>query len=232
MSNNIKLPVVLRVVIVAVFYICILGIVHGFASISYRPVVLLWPLVAVYDVCRILISIADWTPELVHKGLGALVLVAVWFVLSIFAAGRISLIRMMGIVLGLIFIYSAVPKILEVEYFARAVRNYRILPVWSHNIVALWMPWMELIAGFCLVFKVWERGGATLILGMMVIFLIAVISAVLRGLDIDCGCFGRTASQLARAQKVGYQKIAENLAMTVTAILILLPVNLYTRSKR
>jgi hypothetical protein len=73
------------------------------------------------------------------------------------------------------------------------------------------------------VFKVWERGGATLILGMMVIFLVAVISAVLRGLDIDCGCFGRTAVQVAKAHQVGLQKIAENLAMTVTAILILLP---------
>ena len=70
--------------------------------------------------------------------MGALALVAICFVLTIFAAGRISLIRLLGIVLGVLFIYSAIPKILEVEYFARAVRNYRILPVWSHNIVALW----------------------------------------------------------------------------------------------
>ncbi len=232
MSNNLKLPVILRVVIVAVFYISILGIVHGFASISYRPVVLLWPLVAVFEMFRLMGSIAHWTPDLVHQYFGALVLVAIGFSMAVFVAGRINLIRLLGIILGLLFIYSAVPKILDVEYFARAVRNYRILPVWSHNIVALWMPWMELIAGFCLVFKVWVRGGATLILGMMVIFLIAVISAVLRGLDIDCGCFGRTVSQLARAQKVGLYKIAENLAMTVTAVLILLPLNLRTRSKR
>jgi len=223
MSHNAKLPLSLRIVIVAAFYVCVLGMVYGFASISYRPVVLLWPLVALYDMCRILFSIASWNPELVHKGLGAMVLVIIWVVLAIFAAGRISLIRLLSIILGLLFIYSSIPKILEVEYFARAIRNYRMLPVWSHNIVALWMPWMELIAGCCLVFKVWERGGATLILGMMVIFLIAVISAVLRGLDIDCGCFGRTAAQVAKAHQVGLQKIAENLAMTITAILILLP---------
>jgi putative oxidoreductase len=227
MNLNAKLPLSLRIVVVAAFYVCILGMVYGFASISYRPVVLLWPLVALYDMCRILFSIASWNPELVHKELGAMVLVVIWFVLAVFATGRISLIRMLSIILGLIFIYSAIPKILEVDYFARAVRNYRMLPVWSHNSMALWMPWMELIAGCCLVFKVWERGGATLILGMMVIFLIAVVSAVLRGLDIDCGCFGRTTAQVAKAHQVGLQKIAENLTMTIAAILILLP----TRSR-
>ena len=217
----------MRIVIAAVMYFCILGIVYGFATVSYRPVVVLWPLVALFEMFGLLGSIAHWTPDLVHQYFGVLVLVAIGFSMAFFVAGRINLIRLLGVILGLLFIYSAVPKILEVEYFARAVRNYRILPVWSHNIVAIWMPWMELIAGCCLVFKVWERGGATLILGMMVVFLIAVISAVLRGLDIDCGCFGRTAVQVAKAHQVGLQKIAENLAMTVTAILILLP----TRSR-
>ena len=63
MRNNVKTPLLLRVIIVAAGYICILGIVYGFASISYRSVVLLWPLVAVYDLCRIIASVTSWNPE-------------------------------------------------------------------------------------------------------------------------------------------------------------------------
>ena len=223
MNQKTPTPAALRVVIFLIIYIAMIVFVYGYTDLLERPLLLLWPLVAVVDVVRFLISIAHWSNETITNGIGAVLLV--YFAVSMvrFLLGRVRLVNLLGIALGLIFIYAAAPKILEVENFARDIRNYRILPAWSYNLLALWLPWIELVAGLCLIFNVWKKGGIIVIMGLLVVFLAAVISAVIRGLDIDCGCFGNTARELARAHRIGMQKIFENLAMFVIAILLLLP---------
>jgi uncharacterized membrane protein YphA (DoxX/SURF4 family) len=77
---------------------------------------------------------------------------------------------------------------------------------------------MELICGMCLVFGMLHRGAGLLLFGLLVVFTVAVVSALVRGLDISCGCF----TQDPAAAKVGWLKIVENLGLIGLSLLVML----------
>jgi len=93
------------------------------------------------------------------------------------------------IVLGGVFIYASLDKISHPELFAEAVYNYQLSPEVAVNIVALWLPWLELLSGGLLVLGVWVRGSSLILSGLMIVFLAALGINLGRGLDIHCGCF-------------------------------------------
>jgi uncharacterized membrane protein YphA (DoxX/SURF4 family) len=93
------------------------------------------------------------------------------------------------IVLGGVFIYASLDKIRNPELFAEAVYNYQLSPEVAVNLVALWLPWLELLSGGLLLLGVWVRGSTLILSGLMVVFLTALGINLARGLDIHCGCF-------------------------------------------
>src|SRR5438128_2417845 len=102
--------------------------------------------------------------------------------------------------LGAIFVAAAIPKIADPRSFAHMIYNYKLLPASLGNLAALWMPWVELLAGLALILGVWRRG-ATLLVGLLlVVFIGAIAINLARGHAIDCGCFdvrdaGKTEAQ-------------------------------------
>jgi putative oxidoreductase len=100
------------------------------------------------------------------------------------------------LILGVVFIYASLSKIQNPGEFAQAIYNYRMVPESLINIMAIVLPWMELICGILIIIGVFVRGSALLIGLMLAVFIIALSSALIRGLDISCGCFtlegGRT----------------------------------------
>jgi uncharacterized membrane protein YphA (DoxX/SURF4 family) len=95
---------------------------------------------------------------------------------------------------GLVFIYASIEKISSPAYFAGTIQNYQIIPDSMLNIVAITLPWLELVCGVLLLAGVWHRSAAFIISLLMIVFIIAILSAILRGLDIECGCFGSGTS--------------------------------------
>ena len=93
------------------------------------------------------------------------------------------------LVLGFVFIYASVDKIAHPAEFAQSIYNYRMMPHATINLMAILMPWLELICGVLLAIGVLWRGSALLIGFMLLVFIIAISTALLRGLDISCGCF-------------------------------------------
>lgn len=93
------------------------------------------------------------------------------------------------IVLGGVFIYASLDKIRHPELFAEAVYNYQLSPEVAVNLVALWLPWLELFSGVLLVLGVWVQGSSLILSGLMMLFLAALGINLARGLDIHCGCF-------------------------------------------
>lgn len=93
------------------------------------------------------------------------------------------------LLLGFVFIYAAIDKIAHPAEFAQAIYNYRMLPHWTINFMALVMPWLELFCGILIAAGVFFRGSAFMIGVMLGVFIIAISSALARGLDISCGCF-------------------------------------------
>lgn len=128
-----------------------------------------------------------------------------------------AVVRLAGIAIGVVFITAALGKIGDLGAFAAQVHNYRLAPVWSENLIAMTLPWVELLAGLGLVLGVRPRAGAVVLLALIAVFTVAVGSAWARGLDFECGCFGK-----ASAATVGARKVAENLGYTLLAAIAVL----------
>lgn len=94
------------------------------------------------------------------------------------------------LLVGGVFIYASIDKILHPAAFAKQVFNYQILPVAASNLLAVVLPWMELFAGLALAVGVLRAESALLLTSLLLTFMLAISGALLRGLDIDCGCFG------------------------------------------
>jgi len=93
------------------------------------------------------------------------------------------------IALGAVFIYAALLKIADPVAFAGSVAAYRILPYFGSYLIAAALPFVELTCGVLLVLGYRVRSGALIIGALNLVFIVALGSAIARGLDIDCGCF-------------------------------------------
>jgi uncharacterized membrane protein YphA (DoxX/SURF4 family) len=122
------------------------------------------------------------------------------------------------VVLGVLFIVASANKVSDPTAFAVSIEGYKLLPHNAALVAATVLPWMELISGVLLVLGVFHRGAGLLLFGLLVVFTIAVVSALVRGLDISCGCF----TQDPNAAKIGWQKILENLGLICLSVLVTL----------
>ncbi|MEE9122703.1 MAG: MauE/DoxX family redox-associated membrane protein [Syntrophobacteria bacterium] len=93
------------------------------------------------------------------------------------------------VVLGCVFIYASLDKIRHPDLFAEAVYNYQLLPEVAVNLVAVCLPWLELLSGVLLILGLWVRGSVLVLSGLLLVFLGALGINLARGLDIHCGCF-------------------------------------------
>jgi len=93
------------------------------------------------------------------------------------------------IALGLLFVAAALPKLVDPPSFAHMIYNYRLVPGALVNLMALVMPWLELLAGLGLILGLWTRTSAGLVGALLLVFLAAISLNLARGNAIDCGCF-------------------------------------------
>ncbi|MCX7830792.1 MAG: hypothetical protein N2445_07020 [Acidobacteria bacterium] len=101
------------------------------------------------------------------------------------------------IVLGGTFILAAIPKILDPKGFALDITHYDFFPKIAVNLIAITVPWIELFIAFSIIFAVAQKGGVLLLNLMLIAFLVLLGQAWIRGLDIDCGCFGHSGAREA-----------------------------------
>lgn len=94
------------------------------------------------------------------------------------------------IVTGGLFLYAASTKLPDMATFAGEVANYRLLPATVVPFVAALVVGVELVAGVALVLGVFARSAAVAISGLLVVFILGLSQALLRGIDLKCGCFG------------------------------------------
>ena len=121
-------------------------------------------------------------------------------------------------VLGLTFIYSALPKIIDPAGFAHMIWNYRILPGILINPLAILLPWVELLSGVSLLAGFLRKGAALLLAGMLIVFMAAIAADLARGIPIDCGCFSvggaaKTPAELFADMKLDLLRDAGLLAL-------------------
>jgi uncharacterized membrane protein YphA (DoxX/SURF4 family) len=119
------------------------------------------------------------------------------------------------IVLGGLFVYAGIVKVLAPLDFAQNIRNYDLVGQSLSFIAAIVLPWLEILAGAFLIAGIWQRGAALVISGLLAFFIALTIVTMIRGLGVDCGCFG------AIDRKAGLSVVLEDLAMLYLGLCIL-----------
>jgi len=97
-----------------------------------------------------------------------------------------------------VFIYAGLDKIRDPLQFADSIAAFAILPAVFINLLALGLPPFEIACGFLLLGPWTRRVGALAVAVISVVFFTALASALLRGLTLDCGCFGTGAPSRPR----------------------------------
>ena len=131
-----------------------------------------------------------------------------------------------GLVLGAVFVYASLDKIGKPLDFARILYHYQVIgpsatiPPFVPNLVAVTLPWVELVAGLLLVAGVLRREAAGVVGVLLVVFLAAVGSALYRGINIEnCGCF----TVGAEGRRAGAELVVSDLALLAGAAFLLRP---------
>jgi len=93
------------------------------------------------------------------------------------------------LVLAAVFVYAGAVKMQDVVAFAGHVAAYQILPYALNYLVAATLPYVEFLAGIMLLLNARVRPALVAVGGMTLLFMAALVSVLLRGLEIDCGCF-------------------------------------------
>jgi putative oxidoreductase len=107
--------------------------------------------------------------------------------------------RVIRIGLGLVFMYAGILKIVDPVAFAGSVAAYKIMPYAMNYLIAAVLPWVEVTCGLLLVIGYRVRAASCIVMNL--VFIAALGSTIVRGLNVDCGCFrqggGKTPAWVA-----------------------------------
>lgn len=106
------------------------------------------------------------------------------------------------IALGLFFVIASLPKLGDPPSFAHMIYNYRIIPGALINLMALTMPWIELLCGLALILGIWKDAARTIIAALLLVFIVAISINLMRNNAIDCGCFDVTAAGKTHEERI------------------------------
>ena len=95
------------------------------------------------------------------------------------------------VALGAVFVYAAWTKLRQPwELFAMSIDAYKVLPDWAVLVVARTLPWAEMLIGLALMAGRWLRISSAAASLLLLMFFVLMVRAYIKGMQIDCGCFG------------------------------------------
>ena len=98
--------------------------------------------------------------------------------------------------IGCMFIYSSLPKIRQSYDFLSSVYSYELAGPKLGMFVAMTLPFLELIVGVCLIGGIFISGALLASIVMAAMFSYVLGSALYKGLEITCGCFGTGSTEI------------------------------------
>lgn len=105
-------------------------------------------------------------------------------------ANESTLMRILRWLLATLFLVTGALKVVDPSSTAQSIANYHLLPDALVPLAVLYVPWLEIVCAIALLTPRLRRGGWLLALLLSEAFLVFTVSALARGLDISCGCFG------------------------------------------
>jgi uncharacterized membrane protein YkgB len=104
--------------------------------------------------------------------------------------------RILEIILGGIFVVAGFLKASDPLSFYDDIGSFVLFPPMMALLIALYLPYLEIICGLCLVFNHCKPAAISTLGGLLALFIGLLIFSWIRGLDIRCGCFGNSGSDM------------------------------------
>ena len=105
--------------------------------------------------------------------------------------------------LGATFVYASYNKILSPADFARIIYGYDLFPAALINLIAIIVPFIELVVGVALIVGLYPRSAVLIVILMLLAFITVLSINIIRGHEFDCGCFSLKSSDTKNlAEKV------------------------------
>ena len=127
------------------------------------------------------------------------------------------------LILGVVLIVAGALKVTDLEQSVLAVRGYQMLPYDLAVVVGYVLPPLEIIVGLLLVTGLFVRWAGLLGALLMAVFVIGISQAWIRGLTIDCGCFGGGGQVAQNETKYGLELFRDVGLMAMGAFLVIFP---------
>lgn len=121
------------------------------------------------------------------------------------------------LVVGGVIFAAGYLKVGHIAKSQMAVRAYDVLPIGVANFLGTILPFVEVAIGLLLILGAATRINALLSAALMALFIVAIAQAGLRGLTIDCGCFGG-GGQVEPGQTKYLQEIARDTVLLLLAL--------------
>jgi putative oxidoreductase len=97
---------------------------------------------------------------------------------------------LLRLALGGLFAYAGWMKLADPQQFADSIHAFQVFPTATINIIALCLPPFEILLGGMLIVGWKSRAAALGAFFLSIVFAVAIGQAALRGIPVDCGCFG------------------------------------------
>jgi uncharacterized membrane protein YphA (DoxX/SURF4 family) len=94
------------------------------------------------------------------------------------------------------------PKVADPPAFAKAMVGYALFPGWSIPLLALALPWLELLCGLALCLGLWARAAASWLAALLLAFGVALGINLARHHPVDCGCFSTQETAASESERL------------------------------
>lgn len=105
-----------------------------------------------------------------------------------------------------VLLFSGILHAIQPYLFMHTVASYQIFPKWAVGLLALWIPYFQIVLGLCFGLGIARRTTNGIAALLFAAFALAQLSVLARGLDIDCGCFGFVSSKVT-VRTVGFSAV-------------------------
>lgn len=97
--------------------------------------------------------------------------------------------------LGALFLYAGALKLVHPDALVTDIQSYDLVSYRVAYLGAYGLPALEVVAAFCLFFRDFRLAATWLLAVLTAVFIIALSTAWVRGIDITCGCFGESETK-------------------------------------
>jgi peroxiredoxin/uncharacterized membrane protein YphA (DoxX/SURF4 family) len=125
-------------------------------------------------------------------------------------------ISILRILFGILFIFSAATKFLDISAFESSIKKFALVPDYFAGSISYIVPSVEIILGIFLILKIKLEIILQLVIYLLVFFTSVISVSLVEGRDISCGCFGVLSSN-----NIELTTVIRNILLIVWGLVIL-----------